>query len=192
MNLPNLLTIARLVLSAVLFVLLGVAARRPSAPALMLDVAFVLFVITALTDMLDGMIARRYGLVTTFGRIADPFADKVLVIGSFLFLLGFPQTRLEAWMVVVIVSREFLVSGLRGFIEGQGREFSAMMWGKTKVTAQYTLIGWLIFYTAHMSDTAWARHLTLVAVIGVTAWTALSGAAYLVKAVGVLKNGADG
>ena len=192
MNLPNLLTIARLVLSGVIFLLLGIAARRPAVPTLMLDGAFVLFVITALTDMFDGMIARRYGLVTTFGRIADPFADKVLVTGSFVFLLGFPQARLEAWMVVVIVSREFLVSGLRGYIEGRGREFSAMMWGKTKVTAQYTLIGWLIFYIAHMSDAAWAQYLTLAGVLGVTAWTALSGVAYLVKATGVLRNGTDG
>jgi CDP-diacylglycerol--glycerol-3-phosphate 3-phosphatidyltransferase len=181
----------RLFLSAVVFTLLGLAARTPAPPVLLLDFAFGLFIATALTDMLDGMIARRYGLVTTFGRIADPFADKVLAIGSFIFLLCFPDSYLKPWMVVIIISREFLVSGLRGFIEGQGRQFPAMIWGKTKVTSQYSLIGWLIFFTAHLRDVSAARYFTQVAVIGVTVWTALSGVAYLVKAVRMLKNGAD-
>ena len=190
LNLPNALTVMRLFLSAVLFTILGLAARKPVPPTLMLDVALVVFVVTALTDMFDGMIARRYGLVTTFGRIADPFADKVVVIGSFIFLLGFPETRLAPWMVIVIVSREFLVSGLRGFIEGQGREFPAMIWGKSKVTSQFSLIGWLIFYMAHLGDITAAQYFTQAAVIAVTVWTALSSVAYLLKAVRILKNGA--
>ena len=191
MNLPNFLTVLRLLMSLVLFSLLSVAARRPTLQSLLLDISLVLFILTALTDMFDGMIARRYGMVTTFGRIADPFADKVLTAGSFIFLLGFPQSYLQPWMVVVILSREFLVSGLRGFIEGQGRQFPAMMWGKVKVTSQYCLIGWLIFHVAHMSEVTWSRYFTYTAVIGITTWTALSGIAYLLKAVRILRSGTE-
>lgn len=192
MNFPNFLTTLRLVMSAVVFSLLSVAARRPVPTWWLLDISLVLFILTALTDMLDGMIARRYGMVTTFGRIADPFADKVLTAGSFIFLLGFPQTYLQPWMVVVILSREFLVSGLRGFIEGQGRQFPAMMWGKVKVTSQYCLIGWLIFHVAHLSEVTFSQYFTRIAVIGVTVWTMLSGVAYLAKAIRILRSGTEG
>ena len=192
LNLPNFLTVLRLLMSIVVFSLLSVAARRPSLPPALLDISLALFIATALTDMLDGMIARKYGMVTTFGRISDPFADKVLTVGCFVFLLGFPQAYLEPWMVVVILSREFLVSGLRGFIEGQGKQFPAMMWGKVKVTSQYCLIGWLIFHLAHLSELTWSQYFTRATVIGVTVWTALSGVAYLGKAVRILKSGAEG
>jgi CDP-diacylglycerol--glycerol-3-phosphate 3-phosphatidyltransferase len=192
LNLPNFLTVLRLLMSVVVFSLLSVAAREPEPPWLLLDISLVLFIFTALTDMLDGMIARRYGMVTTFGRIADPFADKVLTAGSFIFLLGFPQTNLQPWMVVVILSREFLVSGLRGYIEGQGKQFPAMIWGKIKVTSQYSLIGWLIFHIAHLGEVTWAHYFTYAAVIAVTVWTALSGVAYLLKAVRILRSGAKG
>jgi CDP-diacylglycerol--glycerol-3-phosphate 3-phosphatidyltransferase len=175
----------------VLFVLLGLASRSETPPVLLLDVSFGLFVVTALTDMLDGILARRLNLETTFGRIADPFADKVLVIGSFIFLLGFMDSPIRSWMVVVIVSREFLVSGLRGFIEGQGHKFSAKMWGKVKVTSQYVLIGWTIFFFAHFTYSGPLKTFTFVAAVGVTIWSALSGAAYLVSATRILKHGAD-
>jgi CDP-diacylglycerol--glycerol-3-phosphate 3-phosphatidyltransferase len=191
LNIPNLLTILRLLLSVVLFVLLGLASRSGSPPALLLDISLVLFVVTAMTDMLDGILARRLGLETTFGRIADPFADKVLVIGSFIFLLGFPQSGIKSWMVVVMISREFLVSGLRGFIEGQGKKFSAQIWGKVKVTSQYVLIGWILFFLAHATGSGISRSFTVVAAVCVTIWTALSGVAYLVSAVRILRNGAD-
>jgi CDP-diacylglycerol--glycerol-3-phosphate 3-phosphatidyltransferase len=175
-------------MSVVIFILLDLAAHRPVPPILLMDVAFVLFVVTALTDMLDGMIARRYGLVTTFGRIADPFADKVLAIGTFIFLLSFPQSCLKPWMVAVIISREFLVNGLRSFIEGQGMEFPAMIWGKTKVTSQYILISWTLFFIAHWSDVTAAQYFTRVAVIAVTTWTAISGIAYLHKGIRMLRS----
>ena len=162
------------------------AAKEAAPPPLLMDVAFVLFVLTALTDMLDGMIARRYKLVTTFGRIADPFADKVLVIGSFIFLMGFRNAYLSAWVVVVIISREFLVSGLRGYIEGQGKKFSATMWGKVKVCSQYTIIGWLIFFLAHFGDNAAAVVLTKISVVAVAILTAISGVTYLLKAIRML------
>jgi phosphatidylglycerophosphate synthase len=94
-------------------------------------------------------------------------------------------------MVVVILSREFLVSGLRGFIEGQGRQFPAMMWGKIKVTSQYCLIGWLIFHVAHLSQITVAQYFAQAAVIAITVWTALSGIAYLLKAIRILKGRAE-
>jgi len=181
------LTTCRLLLSAVLFVLLGMAWAKDPPPTTLLDISLALFMLTALTDMLDGVIARKYGLVTTFGRIADPFADKVLTAGCFVFLLGFPQSFVKPWMVVVILSREFLVSGLRGFIEGQGRQFPAMIWGKLKVTSQYSLIGWTIFHLAHLTDVSASRCFTQFAAIGVTIYTMLSAIAYLVAAVKMLR-----
>lgn len=172
-----------------LFVLLWAATSREPPQPFLLDIALGLFVVTALTDMLDGVIARRYGLVTVFGRIADPFADKVLVVGCFIFLLALPQSPIQPWMVVVIISREFLVSGLRGFIEGQGGKFGAILWGKLKVTSQYSLIAWVLFASAHLSDVSLAQHITRAAVIGIVVFTILSGIAYLVRAIRIFKSG---
>jgi len=191
LNAPNILTTCRLLLSAVLFVLLGIACAKEPLPVTLLDISLVLFILTALTDMLDGLIARRYKLVTTFGRIADPFADKVLTAGCFIFLLGFPDSFIKPWMVVLILSREFLVSGLRGFIEGQGKQFPAMIWGKLKVTSQYSLIGWTIFYLAHLRNEVAAQYFTQFATIGVIAYTMLTAIAYLIAAIKILKTDED-
>ena len=136
-NLPNQLTSLRLLLSLVLF---GLIAWEHYLSSL------TLFVIAAGTDWLDGYYARRYGQVTTLGRILDPFADKVIVCGTFIFLATVPSMiaeprGLRAWMVVVIVGRELLVTALRSFLEHRGADFSAKMSGKLKMVVQCVAAG---------------------------------------------------
>ena len=131
-NVPNQLTCLRLFLAVVMFCLI---------PFGQYTVCMILFLVAAGTDWLDGWYARKYGLVTVLGRILDPFADKVIICGTFIFLIAEPQMAaisfgLRAWMVVVIVGRELLVTALRGFIEQRGGDFSAKMSGKLKMVFQ--------------------------------------------------------
>lgn len=127
MNLPNQLTLVRLGLSLVLFALIEFD---------LFLAATILFVVAASTDWLDGYYARKYGMVTTLGRILDPFVDKVIVCGAFLYLLPTPASGVLPWMVVVIVGRELLVTALRSFLEHEGADFSANLSGKLKMTFQ--------------------------------------------------------
>src|SRR2546425_4951265 len=110
LNVPNLLTVPRLVLAVVFFAFLAAHWFKTS---------FVLFVVAASTDWLDGYLARRRGETTTLGRILDPFVDKVIVLGAFIFLLPIADSAVMAWMVTVVVARELLVTGLRSYLEGE-------------------------------------------------------------------------
>ncbi len=143
LNLPNRITLARLVLAIIFFILVAQYSQR-SPDVLMLDLAVVLFIVAAVTDILDGYIARSRGLVTPLGRVLDPFVDKVLVCGAFILYAGHGfvdvnghnVTGVSAWMVVVIVGRELLVTGLRGFSESGGKSFAATLHGKLKMWVQ--------------------------------------------------------
>ena len=155
MNIPNQITMARLILAIILFILLSqVEALKPDQQVLILDISLVLFFFAAVSDYLDGYLARKYNLVTVFGRIADPFVDKILVIGIFIFLIPL-SIFVRPWMVVIIIGREFLISGLRGYAESQGFPFPANMWGKTKTTWQCLTVGIILIYLAHMKDVQW-------------------------------------
>ncbi|NLS95794.1 MAG: CDP-diacylglycerol--glycerol-3-phosphate 3-phosphatidyltransferase [Planctomycetaceae bacterium] len=131
-NVPNSATVARLILAVLTFCLI---------PFGLYWASFALFVLAASTDWFDGWYARRYQQVTVLGRILDPFADKIIICGTFIFLVAEPAltTRwygLQPWMAVVIVGRELLVTGLRSFIEQKGGDFSAKMSGKLKMVFQ--------------------------------------------------------
>jgi len=143
-NLPNRVTLGRLVLAVGLFAVLALMDDDVVDPyGVWAWVAFSLFMIAAGTDWLDGWLARRYGMVTAFGRIMDPFVDKVVVCGTFIFLcIPVPgETHFVApWMVVVIVGREFFVSAIRGFMESKGVNFGADMPGKVKMVVQCVAI----------------------------------------------------
>jgi CDP-diacylglycerol---glycerol-3-phosphate 3-phosphatidyltransferase len=128
LNTPNLITISRLVLAVILFWLIDYDGYWLTAA--------VVFLAAAATDFLDGYIARKYGLVTTLGRIMDPFADKIIICGAFVFLLGQPSSGVTAWMVIIIIGREMFVTSLRGFLEQHGMDFSATMSGKLKMVLQ--------------------------------------------------------
>jgi CDP-diacylglycerol--glycerol-3-phosphate 3-phosphatidyltransferase len=127
LNVPNQLTAARLVLSIVLFCLLEFHFYWAG---------LIVFVVAAGTDCLDGYWARKYGQVTVLGRILDPFVDKVIVCGTFIFLVSRPNSGVAAWMTTVIVGREMLVTALRSFLEEKGQDFSASMAGKWKMVLQ--------------------------------------------------------
>lgn len=206
-NLPNLLTIARIVLSAGFFVLLGFYEPTVEKGSALMGVGFVVFVIAALTDVADGHIARKYDQVTAFGRIVDPFVDKVMVVGAFIMLAGpnfqmplparlqsdIPAwfdggmlTSVQTWMVVVILAREFVVSAIRGYSESQGQGFPAIAAGKIKMLLQSFTIGTILFARAWVPAAAWSAWLQGSLVWATVAVTIFSGAIYIHKARGLL------
>lgn len=128
LNVPNALTTLRLLLAFVLFGLIDYEGWYRTAAAL--------FIVAAATDWADGYYARRYGQVTVLGRILDPFVDKVIICGSFIFLLGEPYSGVTAWMTLIIVGREMFVTNLRVFLERRGIDFSAKWSGKIKMALQ--------------------------------------------------------
>jgi len=142
-NLPNQITALRLLLAIFFFMLLAQYSQRDPKPW-MLDVATIVFIVAAITDVLDGYVARKYGLSTPLGRVLDPVVDKVLVCGAFILLAGpsFVDSRgvnvsgVAAWMVVVIVGRELLVTAIRGYGESTGMQFGASVHGKVKMWTQ--------------------------------------------------------
>ena len=135
MNLPNKLTILR-----VIMIPFFVAALLYDGGANqnMRYVAAALFIIASLTDMLDGKIARKYNLVTNFGKFMDPLADKLLVCSALICLIELGQ--LPSWMVIIIVSREFIISGFRLIASDNGVVIAASYWGKFKTTFQMVMI----------------------------------------------------
>lgn len=143
MNLPNKLTIIRVILVPVTMALI-LAGHFYAALAV--------FVVASLTDFLDGYLARKNNLVTSFGKIMDPLADKILVFGALLcFLeLGF----INSWSVIVILAREFFVTGMRVVAVSKGNVIAASMWGKIKTNVQLfaVIIGFLTFGSGN--DTA--------------------------------------
>ena len=133
---PNALTVLRLAMAAGFVGLLSGA--TPAEPARLVTAAG-LFVVAAMTDALDGILARRWDAVSRFGRIADPLADKVLVLGAFVVLAGpglSETSGVAPWMAVVLLTRELLVTSIRGVYEGLGVDFSASITGKIKMIAQ--------------------------------------------------------
>ncbi len=150
-RLPNALTIGRVVMTVAFVAVLSVY-RFPDHNAWALPTALVLFVVAALTDAADGYLARRWNAITVFGRIVDPLADKVLILGAFIMLAGpgfwvdrefaygghwvAQTTGIAPWMAVVILGREFLVTTIRAVFEGRGVDFSAALSGKLKMILQ--------------------------------------------------------
>lgn len=192
MNLPNRITLSRLALSMVLFVFLVLGQNGTlSLVGTYGWWAFGLYVLTASTDWLDGMIARRTGQVTVLGRILDPFCDKVLTSGAFILLSsGWPEL-LAPWFTVVVVGREFFVSAIRNVVEARGIAFGAAAPGKLKMVLQAILIGAILVVLASGPASAdgalgtvvvvlfWA---TLLSTIQSGAWYALEARRLLAEA----------
>ena len=168
MNLPNKLTIGRVV--AVPFFI----------AAYMLEyylVAFIIFIAASFTDMLDGKIARKYNLVTNFGKIMDPLADKVLVYSAFCLMI--PQ-YVAAWMFIIILAREFTVAGMRTVAASEGIVVAAGMSGKIKTVLQMIAVPLLLLVPA-LPDFAplyWAAQIFLWASLVMTIY---SGVEYVVQ-----------
>jgi len=183
MNLPNRLTILRLILACIYFVLLAFAENKGAFNPALLDIALGLFIIAIITDVLDGYLARRYNMVTNFGRIADPFVDKVLICGSFVFFVAWTQIRefMPAWMLVVILGREFLVSAIRAFAESRNIPFGSSFWGQHKMTIQsITIIAALIYLRFFLTNQTFWIVVTLKSLIWLTlVTTVISGITYI-------------
>lgn len=182
-NLPNKLTSSRLILAFILFVLIWLEQWVASVG---------LFLIAAATDWFDGYIARQRGLTSSLGRVYDPLVDKILVCGVFIFLLQCQNTQLpdnagiNAWMVTIIVAREFIVTGIRGFLEDKGVAFGADWLGKLKMVLQCAAILWVLTALS-LAHAGWPTGL-LVVVRDILNWTTvgitfLSGANYVRRAI---------
>lgn len=178
MNLPNKLTIFRVILIPffVFFMLVDVFGEADKY------VAVSIFAIASLTDLLDGKIARKYNLVTNFGKFADPLADKLLVCAALICLI---DEKLQAWIVIVIISREFIISGFRTLAADNGVVIAAGWWGKYKTTAQMIMIILLILDWPF----GWFQVLEYVFIYLSLALTLISMVDYLVKNKNVLTEG---
>lgn len=134
MNLPNKLTILRIIMIPffVLFMLLDGGASQ-----MYRYIAAVIFIVASFTDLLDGKIARKYNLVTNFGKFMDPLADKLLVCSGLICFVGLGQ--LPAWFVIIIISREFIISGFRLVASDNGIVIAASYWGKFKTVSQMVM-----------------------------------------------------
>ena len=178
MNLPNKLTILR-----VIMIPFFVAALLYDGGANqnMRYAAAALFIIASLTDMLDGKIARKYNLVTNFGKFMDPLADKLLVCSALICMIELRE--LPAWMVIIIISREFIISGFRLVASDNGVVIAASYWGKFKTTFQMIGVVLLIFNIPVLST------LTTIIVWIALALTVISLVDYIVKNAGVLTEG---
>ena len=131
MNVPNKLTILRIIMIPffVLFMLLDGGVSQTYR-----YIAAVIFIVASFTDLLDGKIARKYNLVTNFGKFMDPLADKLLVCSGLICFVGLGQ--LPAWFVIIIISREFIISGFRLVASDNGVVIAASYWGKFKTVSQ--------------------------------------------------------
>ena len=135
MNLPNKLTVLRV---CMIPFFVGMLLLNGGENQTYRYIAAAIFIVASLTDMLDGKIARKYNLVTNFGKFMDPLADKLLVCSALICLVDLKQ--LPAWMVIVIISREFIISGFRLVASDNGVVIAASYWGKFKTTFQMLMI----------------------------------------------------
>ncbi len=210
-HLPNALTVLRLGIAIVFFVILSLW-RGAEDPARALNaagvdtslvLAGVLFIIAAVTDAIDGHLSRRWNVTTGFGRVMDPFADKVLVVGAFTFLAsplfhsalgpgagGFQISGVAPWMVVLVMGRELLVTSIRGLVEGHGGNFSASLSGKLKMIVQSITIPTIILSIAILDvspGTFGARLITSV-VWATVVVTVVSGWPYVLRGIAALRD----
>ena len=160
MNLPNKLTVSRLVMTAA-FVATMTAGReweelhapgRATGWSFAYTAALLLFIAAGVTDYFDGYLARKFGMVTNFGKLMDPLADKVLVTGAFICLV--PLKAIPAWVAIVIISREFLITGLRLLAAGKGVILQSERLGKHKAVWQIVTAGYFLLLLSIME---WER-----------------------------------
>lgn len=181
MNLPNKLTIFRVILIPFFIVFLMIP-DMPFLPSAEWGkwIAFGIFILASLTDLLDGKIARKYHLITDFGKFMDPLADKLLVCSALICLIELQ--RIPAWMVVIIIAREFVISGFRLIAADNGVVIAASYWGKFKTTFQMVAVCLLIL------DIPQLRILTQVILWIAVLLTVVSLIDYLIKNKNVMKD----
>ena len=177
MNLPNKLTILRVILIPFFLVALMVSCIPYGK-----WIALAIFCIAAITDTLDGHIARKYNLITNFGKFMDPLADKLLVCSAMIALIELD--RIPAWVVIIIIAREFIISGFRLIAADKGIVIAAGWWGKIKTVVQMVMI--IILICDFGGDTVWV--IEQVFIYAALALTIISLIDYLAKNKDVLKD----
>lgn len=175
MNLPNKLTMFRVILIPffVVFMLVDITTVDKW-------IALAIFIVASLTDLLDGKIARKYNLVTNFGKFMDPLADKLLVCSALICLVALD--KIPAWIVIIIIAREFIISGFRLIASDNGIVIAASYWGKFKTTFQMVMICLMI------ADIAALNLLTQIVMWVALILTVVSLVDYLVKNKDVMKD----
>ncbi|MGE4564932.1 MAG: CDP-diacylglycerol--glycerol-3-phosphate 3-phosphatidyltransferase [Victivallaceae bacterium] len=193
MNIPNLLTIARVVM-VMIFVILAANAGKvffdaegmPQSVYYVRLTAYILAILAGLTDLVDGYLARRWNQITDFGALMDPLADKVFITATMLMAVEY--RLMPAWIVVLVISREFMVTGLRTMAAKRNVVISADRWGKLKTALQMTMlaiaggswVGWFdLRHTKFAGVGLWT--LWIIFLCGIVAVTVFSGLAYFVR-----------
>jgi CDP-diacylglycerol--glycerol-3-phosphate 3-phosphatidyltransferase len=209
-HVPNLLTGARLVLAVVFFGMLAYYQYEGRGDPAYLWVAFIIYLVALITDFLDGFLARRWKVEGAFGRVVDPFVDKILVLGSFTFFAGknfiiqheivhgmeqkvYTITGVAPGIVVILLARELLVTTFRGMSESAGKNFGAEFSGKVKMVAQSVTILVILLYVnyyqsllRHDYETA-ARHVRDFFIWATVVITVVSGMLYVQKAAAMYR-----
>jgi len=217
-HVPNALTAARLVLAAVFFVQLSFYQHEGRGDPWLLNSAFIVYLVALLTDFLDGYLARRWNVEGVFGRVVDPLVDKVLVLGSFIFFAGKNFIISESAMglrtgtevvvktvsgvapgiVVLLLTRELLVTSIRGSSEAGGQSFGAAFSGKLKMVFQSVTILVILVYVNYLDRLdrvghaelkmigRYCRDFCIWATVGITV---LSGLLYVQRAVAMYRRG---
>lgn len=221
MNLPNKLTILRILLIPIMMIAYSIDYLRINwilYPNLSIAnfIVLLIFFIGSMTDFLDGHIARKYNLITNFGKFLDPLADKLLTCSAFIMLMqqnaqnqslmirftdkpfamaSGTYELLTWWMVIIILAREFMVTGIRLLAAGQGKVIAASMYGKVKTTVQFITIiflfagGAVTISGSYLNDLVlWYVIIAKILIVATLAITIFSGYDYLVKNIDVLKD----
>jgi CDP-diacylglycerol---glycerol-3-phosphate 3-phosphatidyltransferase len=209
-HVPNLLTGLRLLLAMVFFCMLAYYQYEGRGDPTFLWVAFIVYLVALFTDFLDGFLARRWKVEGAFGRIVDPFVDKILVLGSFAFfagknfiiqheIVGEMQQRVDTisgvapGIVVILMARELLVTSLRGQSESQGKNFGAAFSGKLKMVVQSVTILVILVYvnyykalkdSGYLERATYFRNFCIAATVAVTV---ISGLLYIQRAIGLYR-----
>ena len=178
MNLPNKLTVMRVIL--IPFFVAALLYDNGSSQTMRI-VANVIFIVASLTDLFDGKIARKYNLVTNFGKFMDPLADKLLVCSALICLIQLGQ--LPAWVVIIIISREFIISGFRLVAADNGIVIAASYWGKFKTTFQMIAVILMIFNIPVLAT------VTMIILVIAVVLTVISLVDYVAKNIEVLTKG---
>jgi CDP-diacylglycerol---glycerol-3-phosphate 3-phosphatidyltransferase len=213
-HVPNILTSLRLVLAGAFFVLLSFYQYEGRGDPFLLISAFIIYIAALVSDYLDGYLARKWHVEGAFGRVVDPFADKILVLGSFIFFAGknfiiadaaFPVshnlvktiTGVAPGMVIVLLARELLVTSLRGISEAAGQNFGAVWAGKFKMAFQSgTILAILVYVTFRpwLIDHGYemiARILRDIGIWGTMLITVYSGLTYITRAISLFRQSGE-
>ena len=203
-DLPNIITVLRLVLAGLFFASIEILDRHQASDAAGLASALEsravvgawamgLFATAALSDILDGYLARRWNVVSTFGRLMDPLVDKILLLGGFIYLAspvfkaypdqGVIGSGIAAWMVVTILLRELLVTGLRSYFEALGVPFPADWSGKLKMFVQSFCVGCCVYVGTRIEPFGWQVFLRDASTWATVVLTVLSSITYIQRAM---------